>query len=184
MLHSFLSERKWGYYVQMHDNKEKEWREHSFLTPTLLHHTPIATLCHPTPSFLPVLFLVYWIFLFSRPGNKSCLFVLRALFLMDLIHRNVVTRQPSSYDIPSTALGRKSILPFAIHDHKPQCIFFLLYITQRCVECTAQHCHSQRRDSSAEKKRFASVAPSQSGCFQPSSSVRPDVATEKLLSTH
>lgn len=73
ILHSFLSERKWGYYVQMHDNKEREWREHSFLTPTLLHHTPIATLCHPTPSFLPVLFLVYWIFLFFFQTRKQIL---------------------------------------------------------------------------------------------------------------
>lgn len=99
MLHSFLSERKWGYYVQMHDNKEREWREHSFLTPTLLHHTPIATLCHPTPSFLPVLFLVYWISLFSRPGNKSSRFVLRALFSMILIHINTLTCEPSWYHI-------------------------------------------------------------------------------------
>lgn len=83
----------------MHDNKEREWREHSFLTPTLLHHTPIATLCHPTPSFLPVLFLVYWIFLFSRPGNKSSGFVLWALFSMILIRINMLTCEPSSHDI-------------------------------------------------------------------------------------
>lgn len=179
MLHSFLSERKWGYYVQMHDNKEKEWREHSFLTPTLLHHTPIATLCHPTPSFLPVLFLVYWIFLFSRPGNKSCLFVLWALFLMGLIHRNVVTRQPSSYDIPSTALGRKSLLPFAIHDHKPQCIFFFFTLRSNVLNA--------RLSTVTHNEGFLLLRRSVLHLLrrlQPSSSVRPDVATEKLLSIH
>lgn len=52
--------RKWGYYVcvcMITRRRKREWREHSFLTPTLHHHTPIATHCHPTPSFLPVLFL-------------------------------------------------------------------------------------------------------------------------------
>lgn len=137
ILHSFLSERKWGYYVQMHDNKEREWREHSFLTPTLLHHTPIATLCHPTPSFLPVLFLVYWIFLFfSRPGNKSRRFVLRALFSMILIHINKLTCEPSWYDIALHCTWQKLLIcvycVFAIQMFqylKPCHVFFLYTLT-------------------------------------------------------
>lgn len=116
---------------------------------------------------------------FSRPGNKSC------LFLTGLTHINMVTCEAPWYDIALHCTRQKVCCAFCRSDaHKFWCVFFLLYITQQCVECAAQHCHSQRRDSLAEKKRFASVALSQSGCFEPSSSVRPDVATQNLLSTH
>lgn len=136
MLHSFLSERKWGYYVQMHDNKEREWREHSFLTPTLLHHTPIATLCHPTPSFLPVLFLVYWIFLFF-PDPETNLAVLCSehcfgwfWYTQTCWHVNL-----PDMTLPFTALEQRCsdvsivFLPFRCYNILNLAIIFFLYFT-------------------------------------------------------
>lgn len=96
---------------------------------------------------------------------------------MGLVHRNVVTRQPSSCDIPSTALGRKSILPFAIPDHKPRCLFFFFTLLSDVLNArlgTVTH----DRDSSAEKICRLSQAVSNQA------SVGPDVATEKVLSLH
>lgn len=148
MLHSFLSERKWGYYVKMHDNKEKEWREHSFLTPTLLHHTPIATLCHPTPSFLPVLFLVYWIFLFSRPGNKTSLFVLWALFSMFLIQISMnKCKTFLTWYWPSLYLVLWNVCFIAIQMFSISwCIYSSLLYPGVCF-FPPLHCHSQWSDS-------------------------------------
>lgn len=163
MLHSFLSERKWGYYVQMHDNKEREWREHSFLTPTLLHHTPIATLCHPTPSFLPVLFLVYWIFLFfPDPETNLAVLCSEHCFSMILIHINMVTCEPSWCDIALDCAWQEVLrcvyCVFAIQMFqylKPWDILCLNFTLMSFFgQCSAQHRRSQWADSLGKRKRL------------------------------
>lgn len=148
----------------MHDNKEKEWREHSFLTPTLLHHTPIATLCHPTPSFLPVLFLVYWIFLFSRPGNKSYVFVLWALFFDDSDTHKHGDMQTFLLHCPPLHLTESLLCLCHLDYHKPWHFFLLLSITLSVEQCV-QALSLITKWFSWWEEVFASVALAQLGVF-------------------